>query len=263
MLEVKWGTGVGYGDFVTGLGYAHTSAIKYQIPVHIEFHWNHSRDHLFSPLDTETIVQRCDYIHSIMRPLSSVSISHKFNAGNTFRFYNQLDEFNPLHGLWYTDLPYQTNKKHVAIWTTDFNVSFPGRHKDPVHRKWNDIRSKLSDYVLEEITYRTPVKEAIEIINRCEFGVGYDGLAHQLFKFMWKPLFVFCERKWLNNILIPQAVLLSGADEFVNQSIDSMLIDARVKVDKTRNQHLVYMNEKQIAHEHPLFNTFIYRQSRN
>ena len=263
MLEVKWGTGVGYGDFVTGLGYAHTSAIKYQIPVHIEFNWNHSRDHLFSPFDTETIVHRCDYIHSIMRPLSSVSISHKFNSGNTFRFYNQLDEFNPLHGLWYTDLPDQTNKKHVAIWTTDFNVSFPGRHKDPVHRKWNDIRVKLSDYVLEEITYRTPVKEAIEIINRCEFGVGYDGLAHQLFKFMWKPLFVFCERKWLNNILIPQAILLSGADEFVNQSIDSMLIDAKAKVDKIRNQHLIYMNEKQIANEHPLFNTFIYRQSRN
>jgi len=42
-----------------------------------------------------------------------------------------------------------------------------------------------------------------------------------------------------------------------------MLIDAKAKVDKIRNQHLVYMNEKRIAHEHPLFNTFIYRQSRN
>jgi hypothetical protein len=117
--------------------------------------------------------------------------------------------------------------------------------------------------VIEEITYRTPVKEAIEIINRCEFGVGYDGLAHQLFKFMWKPLFVFCDRKWLNNILVPQAVLLSNPDEFINDDIDKLLIQAQEKVERIRTNHLVYINTKMKADEHPLFNTFIYRQSRN
>lgn len=263
MLDVKWGTGVGYGDFVTGLGYAHTSAIKYQIPVHIEFYWNHSKEHLFSPLDPETIVERCDYIYSIMRQLPQVSVSHQFSVNPDFRFYNQLDEFNPMHGLWYTDMPDQTKKKHVAIWTTDFNVSFPGHWKDPINTKWNDIRAKLSDYVLEEITYRTPVKEAIEIINRCEFGIGYDGLAHQLFKFMWKPLFVFCSRKWLNNILVPQAILLSNAHEFIHSDTNNLLSQAKEKVDRIRLEHSKYMNEKMKADEHPLFNTFIYRQGRN
>lgn len=263
MFEIKWGTGVGYGDFVTGLGYAHSSAIKYQTPVNIEFHWNHSKDHLFSHLDSETIVERCDYIHSIMRPLPIVSVSHVFDSNPDLRFYNQLDEFNPLHGLWYTDIPANTEPKHVALWTTDFNVSFPGHWKDPVNKRWKDIRSKLSNYVIEEITYRTPVKEAIEIINRCEFGIGYDGLAHQLFKFMWKPLFVFCDRKWLNNILVPQAVLLSNADEFINANVDELLIQAQEKVDRVKKNHLVYINTKMKANEHPLFNTFIYRQSRN
>lgn len=259
MLDVKWGTGIGYGDFVTGLGYAHTAAIKYQTPVHIEFHWAHSKDHRHSSLDPETIVDRCDYIYGVMRPLSQVTISHKFNSSNKFRFYNQLDEFNPLHGVWYSNLPDNTQKKHVAIWTTDFNLSFPGKHKDPVNKKWNDVRAALSDYILEEITYRTPVKEAIEIVNRCEFGIGYDGLAHQLFKFMWKPLFVFCERKWLNNILVPQAILLSDADEFIDRNIDSMLAVAKEKVDSIRLKHLVYLNQKMRANEHPLYNTFIYR----
>jgi|688.fasta_scaffold01135_42 hypothetical protein len=263
MFEVKWGTGVGYGDFVTGLGYAHGSAIKYETPVHIEFHWNHSKEHMFSPLDPETIVERCDYIYSIMSKLPQVSVSHQFNANPNFRFYNQLDEFNPMHGLWYTDMPDQTKKKHVAIWTTDFNISFPGHWKDPVNKRWNDIRAKLSDYVVEEITYRTPVKEAIEIINKCEFGIGYDGLAHQLFKFMWKPLFVFCDRKWLNNILVPQAILLSNADEFIDNRVDTLLVDAKAKVDLIRLKHQKYLSEKMKADEHPLFNTFIYRQSSN
>jgi hypothetical protein len=259
MLDVKWGTGNGYGDFVTGLGYAHTSAIKYEIPVHIEFYWHHSKNHLFSPLDPETIVQRCDYINSIMRPLPQVSVSHRFNADSTFRFYNQLDEWNPMHGLWYTSLPEKTKKKHVAIWTTDFNISFPGNHKDPVNKRWNDIRAKLSDYVLEEITYRTPVREAIEIVNRCEFGIGYDGLAHQLFKFMWKPLFVFCTRKHLNNVIIPQAILFENVNDFMDKEVENMLVLAKAKVDKIKNEHIDYMNEKKVANEHPLFNTFIYR----
>jgi hypothetical protein len=263
MLNVKWSTGIGYGDFVTGLGYAHTSAIKYQTPVNIEFHWKHSQDHLFSANDPETIVDRCNYIHSIMRLLSQVSVSHVFNSDPDWRFYNQLDEFNPLHGLWYSTIKPKTEKKHVAIWTTDFNVSFPGKFKDPVNKKWNDIRHKLSDYVLEEITYRTPVKEAIEIVNRCEFGIGYDGLAHQLFKFMWKPLFVFCERKWLNNILVPQAILLSHAGEFIDNKSDDLLLQAHEKVNRVRLEHLAYINKKMKADEHPLFNTFIYRQGRN
>jgi hypothetical protein len=263
MLNVKWGTGIGYGDFVTGLGYAHTAAIKYQTPVHIEFHWDHSKDYLFSSLDPETIVNRCDYVYSVMKQLPEVTVSHIFNSGNNFRFYNQLDEWNPMHGLWYTNLPEKTKKKHVAIWTTDFNISFPGNHKDPVNEQWNDIRAKLSDHVLEEITYRTPVREAIEIINRCEFGIGYDGLAHQLFKFMWKPLFVFCLRKHLNNVLVPQAVLIDKPKVFLDRKVKDMLVFAKAKVDKIKSNHLDYMNEKKIANEHPLFNTFIYRQSRN
>lgn len=259
MLHVKWGTGVGYGDFVTGLGYAHTSSIKYDTDVSIEFHWSHAEDYLFSPMDPETIVDRSNYIYSIMRPSNRVMVTHVYNSKPNFRFYNQLDEFNPLHGLWYTDIPPQTKKRHVAIWTTDFNVSFPGELKDPVNKRWNDIRASLSDYVLEEITYRTPVREAIEIINRCEFGIGYDGLAHQLFKFMWKPLFVFCRRQWLNNVLIPQAILFKNANEFLDQDLGDLLIKANEKVVKIRQDHENYMNERMKADEHPLYNTFIYR----
>ena len=48
MLDIEWKTGVGYGDFVTGLGYAHTTCLKYQTPVNINFHWNHSKDFKFT-----------------------------------------------------------------------------------------------------------------------------------------------------------------------------------------------------------------------
>ena len=257
-LNVKWRTGVGYGDFVTGLGYAHSATIKYRVPVSIEFYWNHSRDFLFSHNDPESIVDRCDYIYSIMRYSPMVEVKHKFNTKADFRFYNQLDEFNPLHGLWYTDLPMLTKPKHIAIWTTENNVEFPGILKDPAYRHWNEIREKFNDYVIEEITYRTPVKTAIEIIQRCEFGIGYDGLAHQLFKFMWKPLFVLCRRKSLNNILIPQAVLFDNPVTFLKADNEIIINEAKQKVIRVRKQHEQYLNDKAIASKHKLFNTFIY-----
>lgn len=257
-MNVKWRTGVGYGDFVTGLGYAHTASIKYQVPVEIEFHWNHSKDYLFSSDDPETIVDRCEYIYSIMKKNPMVGVSHKFNSPHKFRFYNQLDEFNPLHGLWYSSLKHTTKSKHVAIWTAENNLTFPGQLKDPVNQRWNEVREKLSDYKIEEITYRTPVREAIDIIRRCEFGIGYDGLAHQLFKFMWKPIIVFCRRTKLNRLLIPQALLHENVESFLNRDIDSQVKESRERVLFFKAKHQQYMNEKMIAHEHRLFNTFIY-----
>jgi hypothetical protein len=80
---------------------------------------------------------------------------------------------------------------------------------------------------------------------------------------MWKPLFVFCDRKWLNNILIPQAILLSNPNEFIDNNVNNLLTDAKAKVETIRLQHQKYLSEKMKAHEHPLYNTFIYRQSRN
>ena len=39
MLKIEWRSAFGYGDFVTGLGYAHTASIKYETDVQLRFHW--------------------------------------------------------------------------------------------------------------------------------------------------------------------------------------------------------------------------------
>lgn len=260
MLNVEWATGIGYGDFVTGLGYAHTSSLKYQIPVNLNFHWFHSKDYLYDKKDPETIVERCNYVQSVLRPLSTVSVTHTYNSNFTYRFINQLDEFNPMHGLWYSTLKGEESRS-VVLWTTKHNKEFPGVSKDPAYKMWDKIveRLELYNYNVKEVTYRTPIKEKIELIRTCAFGIGYDGLAHQLFKFMWKPLIVFCQRTWLNNILVPQAILEKDPQRFLNKSLNQYLDEARAKVQKIKIDHTNYINNKVNAHEHPLFNTPINR----
>lgn len=260
-MNIEWITGAGYGDFVSGLGYAHSCRIKYDRPINIKFHWNHDEDYLFSPNDPETIYQRCQYINSIMKPVKDLTVEHQFNSNPPFRFYNQLEEWNPLHGLWYSTLPPEHKPKLVVMWTTEHNLTFPGRFKDPAHKHWEPIRIKLENegYKIVEVTYRTPVREVIDLINRCEFGIGYDGLAHQLFKFMWKPLIVFCERYSLNNVLIPQAVLEKDPVRFLDSDIMEYINVSKRKVDLVKRQHQEYINDTQRPEENKLFNTFIYR----
>lgn len=256
MLEVHWRTGVGYGDFVTGLGYANTTSIKYQTPVHIKFFWDHPEDYLFSEDDPETIVDRCRYIQQVMRPNPAIEVSHVYNKRLEYRFLNQFDEFNPLHGLWYTDLPMSTTK-NVVLWTSRFNKTFPGRSKDPAHKSWDRVVERVEQYgyTITEVTYRTPVKEVISLVQNCAFGIGYDGLIHQIYKFMWKPCIVFCERIKLNSLLIPQASLISNPVTFQKTSLNYYIEDSKKKLNRLKILHERYMNDHAIANEHRFYNT--------
>lgn len=256
MLKVEWRTGVGYGDFVTGLGYAHTISLKCQTAVNINFHWNHSKEYLFDSNDPETIVSRCDYVYGVMKKSPLVTYTHTFNSRLQCRFINQFDEFNPLHGLWYTELELQKSK-NVVLWTTRHNKDFPGVNKDPAYKHWDLIEERLKNlgYSVTEVTYRTPVKEKIDLIKNCAFGIGYDGLAHQLFKFMWKPVIVLCGRISLNKLLIPQAALESSPDKFLASDLNTYLEVSRQNIERLKLEHKKYCNLFMNPYEHKLYNT--------
>lgn len=243
-LNMKWKCGIGYGDFVSGLCAAHTYSVKSEMPVHIVFYWNHSKDFLYSPLDPEPITYRCDYIFRCMKKIDGVSIDHVFNADVPFRTYNNLDEKNPLHNKWYLGLSSNTKPKHVALWTTEHNTYYPGIIKDPIGKNWDLIRKKLDGYKIEEITYRTPVNEVVDIINRCEFGIGYDGSVHQLFNFVWKPIFIFCRRLVLNEYLVPQSITFTGTSKFLKMDLGEMIDAAHKKVEAVQMKYDEYLNEK-------------------
>lgn len=256
---IEWRTGVGYGDFVTGLGYARNCTIRYQRPVTINFHWSHSKDFLFHKSDPETIINRCDYVNSVMLPVTNLHVVHTFSSFPKFRFINQLEEFNPLHGLSYASTN-PTIEPLVVLWTTEHNVSFPGSYKDPVHPKWNLVKQHLlqSGFAVEEVTYRSPISTVVNLINRCCFGVGYDGLIHQMFKFMWKPLLVFCKRVELNTLLVPQAVIETTVENFINTPVNDYIEKSKERMNKINRQYNQYLCERINPNEHPLYNTPIY-----
>lgn len=251
MLRIEWRSGFGYGDFVTGLGYAHNASIKYQTPVEINFHWSHDLNHKETPEDPETIIDRMWYVYSTMKHLSDVSVNVTTNSTPEWRFINNLDEYNAIHGIWLNNLE-MIETDTVVLWRSKYNTFFPGVLKDPIWDKWDNVIDWLTDqgYRVHEVTYRTPVEEVIEAIRVCKFGIGYDGMVHQLFKYLWKPLIVLCERHPLNKLLVPTAALEKDVSNMFENGIDFYLEASYRKIKRVEQHHNLFLSDHKNYNDH-------------
>lgn len=255
-LDIEWRSQEGLGDFITGLGYAHSSVLKYQRPVNINFHWPNPKDFLMSDIDKESINYRFDYVLSLLKPVDGLTITHTYSSSPSWRFINEFEEFNPVHGLWYPKNEPITEKKLVVFWSSKHNLTFPGYHKDPLYDHWDTIVSNLKSegYNVAEVTYRTPIKETMDLIQRCEFGIGYEGMVHQLFKFIWKPLICASKRYTLAHLLCPQAHIIDDPSQLLFDSVKPLVNHSKANIKKLLVEHQQYINDKQDPTKHKLYN---------
>lgn len=255
-LNIEWRSQEGLGDFITGLGYAHSSTLKYQRPVNINFHWPNPKNHLLSSIDKESINYRFDYILDLLKPVDGLSVTHTYSSTPSWRFINEFEEFNPVHGLWYPKHELCTQRGLVVFWSSKHNLTFPGYHKDPLYDHWDAIvdNIKSEGYDVAEITYRTPIKETMDLIQSCEFGIGYEGMVHQLFKFMWKPLICASQRYSLAHLLCPQAHIIKDPKLLLYGSVTPFIQYSKNNIKNLLVQHASYINDKQDPTKHKLYN---------
>lgn len=255
-FNIEWRSNEGYGDYITGVNYAHSSTIKYQRPVKINFHWPNPKDSLFSEKDFETIQYRFDETIKYLKPVDTLTIEHTYNSKPSYRFINELEEFNPVHGLWYTKEKLDSEHGLIAHWSSIHNATFPGHHKDPLYNHWNELVKKLRSigFRVEEITYRTPIKEAMEILTRCEFGLGYEGMVHQYFKFLWKPSIIASQRVSLAHLLCPTSCIVTEPKKILKHDIYDFVKDSKKRLKKYKDRHHKYMNDFEDPTQHKLYN---------
>lgn len=265
-LEIHFRAGFGYGDYITNLAYAHNASIKYQTPVVATFHWNHDLNHLHSPDDPETIIERFWKTYNELDHLDDVSIRVKSNSNVDFRFINNLDHDVPFHGIWRTAKRSDNNNKNnndlrrrhrsfnILLWRSTFNTYFPGADKDPISDHWGhliDYLIKKEGHRVQEVTYRTPIDRILSSIEQCDMGIGYDGMVHQLFKCYHKPLLVFCRRYGLNRLLVPHAALENNYSKFLENGVDHyrMISERNLKTVMQKYHEWLYDHQDYKAHE--------------
>lgn len=256
MFKIDWRSSFGYGDFISGLGYAYNSSVKFNTKVDITFYWDHQSDYKHSEDDPETIAERMLAVKETMLDNGKVNVSTQFNTKLNYRYKNNLYPYHYLHGVWHSNIPLQ-NSNRVVVWTSRHNTYFPGYSKDPAYDHWDSIISMLQNvgYEVIEVTYRTPINKIIELIHSCDFGIGYDGMIHQLFKYTWKPLIVIAERIDLNKLLIPHASLCSSYQDFISQDLFFLINKSKKKAKEIQKLHNEWIHQYEDPTKHQLYNS--------
>jgi len=194
---IEWKGTPGIGDAMYGLNIAHMRAFIIQKPVTINIHWYHPKEFYYHFEDPETIIERVDYIHTKYMWSHMVHVQHTFNSDDLklyaqrYRNVNRLEK-DPLARYWMFNPKYFSNvdPRKIVIWRPSFNADTPRWFKLPLNDdEWINIIEKLKnlDYLVVEIDYRTPIREAFYHISSAKFCLSYEGMWHYVAKNLFKP----------------------------------------------------------------------------
>lgn len=244
MLHCK--TTPGVGDFMFALNRAFMMGHNIGMKFPVTFHWKHGTDHLHHFEDPETIIERFEYLLPMYRDYQLWDIQHTFNSYHSDdlerkRFIvsddlrqhtkSSMAKVEKMWQEWSFNDYFNKETKKVVIWRTLFNAETPRAWKRLVtNDEWDnaiDILQSLG-YHVEELSYRTPVREAHYHIKTCEFVVCYDGMWHYIAKNYWKPMIV-ASRSGITKVHTPHALML-------NEGIDKGTVE-KFGVPKWHSKH--------------------------
>lgn len=195
---------------MSGLNVAHNYSHRYNVPVTIEFHWEHDEFYLTHPKDPETIIERTNWIHSCYHRRNQVTIKHVCES-DLFDHGNMNPKTDKTRHIYHTDNPdvvnhdlpandwifrpnhFNGSTNKVVIWTPSHNSQAPRNWKNFLtNDDWYDIIRILSGqgWNIVELTYRTPIRDAFKQIQEANFVVCYDGMWHYIARNFSKPMFI-------------------------------------------------------------------------
>lgn len=198
------------GDLMMYLNLAHIRSYMIDKQVTLHFHWRKGEDTLYHYEDPELSKERCEYIHNFYRDSWNVKTIHTFNDNAnadllheykivTDRDYNRSQVVRPIiigeqknTRTWFLEesrLP-KTIPKKLVFWRPSFNRELPRKWKLAVnHEEWNKAINimKRQGYNPVELTYRTPIREALYHIASSDLVMCYDGMWHYISVMLFKP----------------------------------------------------------------------------
>lgn len=260
---IKFRGTVGMGDVQLALNTAHMSQKLLKSPVGLNFYWNHPQDYLFHCEDPETIIERCDFIHSQYHECDKLEINHFFEDDYYDSFNSHLHQdieqvgkgYRALKGInsWAFNIHHllgaAVKPKKVVVWRPTFNATKPQPWKLSFgERNWDVILESLAKngYNIVELCYRTPVREAFYHLKECSFFVGYDGMWHYIARNFFKRGIVLGDSGIIRNHN-PQALLFFNNNS-KNAGLDiyewlDRIPELESKMDKICNEYRLKVGE--------------------
>lgn len=198
--------------------------------INLELHWEHGEHHNHHFEDPETIIERCNYIHNFYHQQERVEIHHIFNADGRYKHWKFNDDvvletngdrriaaINN-HGFkarfWFqsgyycddygSDAPdndwifredafREYNPNRIVFWRPTWNAERPRTWKRIFDDSdWDHLIThfRTLGFDMHELSYRTPVSEAMHLISTSRMVICYDGIWHYVAKNFARPLAV-------------------------------------------------------------------------
>ncbi len=192
------------------LDVCHHYCYKNNTKVNLEMHWETEEGHLETPEDPETIVERMTWIHTKFHRQEDVTVTHVYNSnlfasGNVNPDKNK-DRFQFESGAYKgrqcpeadwvfkkDEYRHHIKTKKIVLWTPTYNSEPPRNWKRFLTKDdWSAILSSLSaeGWILVELTYRTPIRDAYKQIQDADYVFCYDGMWHYIAKMFATPIFI-------------------------------------------------------------------------
>ena len=276
-VDVTWRGTWGVGDFMMALNACHLHAYRLNVKVNLEMHWEHGPDHLHHFEEEETIIERMEFIHKFYHQHKRVTVTHLFNQTEGRYYYNDYDKRHKRNknrfsfsDNCYTDAPGETtpdsewvffkdaldhpmyNSKKVVIWRPLFNAEEPRTWKRLLTNDvWDGIIAKLRRAGLHvcELTYRTPISEAMFHLATCRQVICYDGMWHYIGKNLCRPMIVVSE-EGITTYHTPDAVKISHNPDKVNSvkklftTLHDIIGQSKQKAVRQRARYKQYLEEE-------------------
>jgi len=198
--------------------------------INLELHWEHGEHHNHHFEDPETIIERCNYIHNFYHQQERVEIHHIFNADGRYkhwkfnddvvletngdrriaainnhgfkaRFFFESGHYNDTPGsdapdndwIFREDAFQDYNPNRIVFWRPTWNAERPRTWKRIFDDSdWDHLIAhfRTLGFDMHELSYRTPVSEAMHLISTSRMVICYDGIWHYVAKNFARPLAV-------------------------------------------------------------------------
>ena len=214
-MNIKWRGTWGIGDAMMALNVAHNYSFTYDTPVKLEMHWPHDEDFILDKRDTQTIVEQQKFLHDQYYQNDRVELTHVFKTTLFDYSVPYVEDMRKDKARWYfdeivnrniikfmdwpfKDIPKPKNSFMIednlkgVCWTPMHNSEPPKEWKRQLTEEdWKLSKDRFKTVAeLEELSYRTPVQNAFQIIKECDFIFCYEGMWHFIARNFAKPIVI-------------------------------------------------------------------------
>ena len=141
-----------------------------------------------------------------------------------------------------------TRGNHIAVWTTEKNLTPVNQWKDPTG--WEKMEEYFQElekagHEIRRVSYRDDIEYVFETIASAKMCIGYEGMGNLISQMFRKPILVFSENAYHSKVTSGMWAEISPTIKEKHRDVEGMIID-QVMIAKSEPPRKQIFNREDI-----------------